>query len=153
MFSSFGYFACTCSNLKGLEGEFPGFATMDSILDHTFLIEVISKTPQGITVEIKADYKGSTELKRLFIQNSSPEKNCSWSTENFKIQEQYLILIQEEQSLKEQVQLSTCYESFINVTNEIIRAQIHNSKSPQLNKFTITEIEDKLGLKIKYSKN
>ena len=145
---SIGLFACSCPKIKGLNGKFAGFQTMSKLMNHTLLVEVSKKTEMGIFVKIRKDYKKSTELNELFIENGNSGINCNHSTENFKIGEKYLIVLWSENELEKNKSLSICYESFINVSHNQTKAQIVDKEEFQLRKWNIEQIEKKLGIEI-----
>lgn len=142
-------FACTCPQVNGLNGKFAGFATMDSLLNHTFLIKVTSKSTKGVTVQIQTDYKNSTKLTELFIVNMNPGFTCSHSTDNFYIGQQYLVVFESDGNLGRENSLSTCFESFINVSGDQVKAQVSDRKKIRLKTWAIEELEEELSLKIK----
>ena len=146
---SIGLFAYSCPKIKGLKGKFPGFQTMSKLMNHTLLVEVSKKTEMGVFVKIREDYKNSTELKELFIENGNSDLNCTHTTKNFNIGEKYLIVLWSENELEISNSLSICYESFINVTNNQTKAQIIDKESFQLKKWNINQIERRLGIEIK----
>ena len=144
-----GLFACSRPKIKGLNGKFAGFQTMSKLMNHTLLVEVSKKSEMGIFVKIRKDYKNSTELNELFIENGNSSLSCNHSTENFKIGEKYLIVLWSENELEKNNSLSICYESFINVSHNQTKAQIIDKKGFQLKKWNIEQIENKLGIEIK----
>lgn len=148
MFYSTGLFACSCPIIKGLNEQYPGFATMNNLLNHTFLVEVIAKTEKGVSVKIKTDYKESTDLEELFLENNDPNYTCSHSTDPFIVGQEYLIVLYSEEDLQKPNSLSICYESFINVTENQIEAQVIDLRVPQIKIWTKKELEKQTGLVI-----
>ncbi len=147
--SSIGLLACSCPKIKGLNGKFAGFQTMSKLFNHTLLVEVSKKTEKGVFVRIRKDYKNSTALSELFIENGNPSLNCNYSTKNFTIGEKYIIVLWSKNELERVNTLSVCYESFINVSKDQTKAQLIDKETFQLKKWSITQIEDKLGIQIK----
>jgi len=140
--------ACSCPKIKGLNGKHAGFKTMSSILNHTFLIRVSETNEHGINVTIKKDYRNSTKLKELFIQNMDPGFTCSDSTTLFKIGEYYLILLWSDDELTKKNTLSICFESYINVTKDWSEAYIIDQLNPTLKTWSRKQLEESLGFEI-----
>ena len=152
-FFSIGLFACTCGKIKGMNGKFPGFVTISELAQTTLLIQVTDKKEKGVNVLIKESYGVTTTLKELFIKNMNPGFTCSDSTTNFKIGEYYLIVLFEDDNKSKTHKLSTCFESYINVTNKSTKAIIIDQINPQPKIWTREQLENKLGFDITNSLN
>jgi len=122
-------------------------------MTYVLLVEKSETKSDRVIFKVIKDFKNNYRNKEIIILDGNSSLNCSYSIKALSSGKKYLFNIYNlsDNDKESEFELSDCYESFINVSNEKTRAVINSNNTNDLNIWTIPEIEKELNIKLNTS--
>lgn len=138
--------SCSCpTGFKGYK-DFPLTLGLSAkVFGSLTLIKIQSIDSTGAKATIINDYCNSFETDSIFINNMNPGWECGYSTDKLK-KGDFILSVFPVNNYDNS--FSTCFESFINLSNESKTGKIAPTKSAKERKWTVIEIENLFGIDI-----
>lgn len=150
---SINCFCCTCPKFKDTETGWAGFKHAKNYMSFLLLVEKLETKTDKVIFKVIKDFKNNYKNEKIIILNGNSELNCTFSNKIFNNGQKFLFNIysNNENNKNLEFKLSECFESYIDITNQHIKAVINSNDSMNVKNWTVKSLENELNIKLNNS--